>query len=145
MEDSTKKTLIIGAVILIAVIVLLLLLRSCRGCESYKIEEEEERTEGTPEELIERIEIAPPTAENFTTGREELSAFILANTEFGCELLKNPEIEESAERSENLTKTAYEKYGFPVENTPIMMEILAKYENIDEVTQIIRINVQNCD
>ena len=148
MEDSQKRTLLIAAVVIAIIIILLLLIRACVNLEEYRIDDEDadtDITEETDEIRIEDIDIPPPTAANFETGMEELSAFILANTDFSCTVLQNPKIAQNTELAEETARTSYANYGFPINDTPTMMEILEKYENIEEVTQIIRRNVENCD
>jgi hypothetical protein len=39
---------------------------------------------------------------------------------------------------------AYKKYGFPVDDNNTMIQILNKYENDTEVTNIIRTKVKDC-
>lgn len=144
MKDSQKRTLIIAAAVIAIIIIILLLMRACRGCEEYRIDDEEEPDTETTEALLEDIDIPPPTSDNFETGMEELSAFVLASTSFSCAVLENPEIAQDAEMAEELARNSYANYGFPVDDTPTMMQILQKYENIEEVTQIIQRNVENC-
>ena len=79
-----------------------------------------------------------------STEQEEYSAFINANVEFTCEILKNPELADDQETSEKKLREAYEKYFFPIDDDPAMMEILKKYESNIEVASIIKGNSAPC-
>lgn len=110
-----RKLFIVIAVILIFLVIILLLFKSCNP---------REKTIDSPE--------------------EEYSAFINANTEFTCEILKNPTLVNDQEASEEKLRAAYEKYFFPVDDDESMLEILAKYENNLEVAGIIQTNSTPC-
>ncbi len=133
-----KKAIII---IIGVLIIILLILLGIKGCEKFRRPDEEiDETQETPiTETFPEI-----SSENFNSQGEEMTAFILANSEFLCEFLNNPELEEDEEESENLVKKTYKKYNFPVENDEVMYEILRKYENNQEVIETIQENVKDC-
>ena len=75
---------------------------------------------------------------------EEYSAFINANIEFTCAFIKDRTLEIDKIESEKLVKESYKKYKLPVEDNEAMFTILKKYENNQEVAEIIKTNTQNC-
>lgn len=84
-----------------------------------------------------------PRKKVLTSEEEEYSAFINANVEFTCELVKNTELADVEIAQEKL-KESYEKYKFPIEDDTKMLVILEKYENNLEVTEIIKNNSEPC-
>lgn len=85
-----------------------------------------------------------PRKKVITSESEEYSAFINANIEFTCELIKNPALAENSSDSQKRLNEIYEKYKLPVSDNETMMQILKKYENNEEIAAIIQTNVQNC-
>lgn len=121
-----KKTLVVLGIIIL-IIIIFLFIKSC-----------EPRTKPTEEELINEENTYNLSEE------EEMSAFILANTDFTCQIIKDPTITENEENTKTLLNEAYKKYGLPVENDEIMIIILDKYENNESVINTIKENVKNC-
>lgn len=78
-----------------------------------------------------------------TSEQEQYEAFINANTEFTCELIKNTELADQEIAQEKL-KEIYAKYKFPVENDDEMFLILEKYQNNTEVAELIKTNSEPC-
>lgn len=79
-----------------------------------------------------------------TSESEEYSAFINANIEFTCELIKNPALADNNNDSQKRLNEIYEKYKLPVSDNEIMLGILKKYENNEEIAVIIQTNTQSC-
>lgn len=75
---------------------------------------------------------------------EEYTAFINANIEFTCELLKNAELRVDEKLAEERLNEIYEKWRLPVNDDTRMIEILKKYENDFEVISIVRKNTEEC-
>lgn len=75
---------------------------------------------------------------------DELSAFINANIEFTCEVIKNPELQTDKVAAEERVNAAYAKYGLPVEDDTRMIDILKKYDNDTEVISIVKTNIKPC-
>ncbi len=110
-----KKTIIVSLILAVIIILIILGFKSCN-----------------------------PRKKIITTEDEEYSAFINANTEFTCELIKNPTLSEDNSESQNRLEEIYAKYKFPVDDNEKMLEILKKYENNAEVAAIIQMNTQSC-
>lgn len=85
-----------------------------------------------------------PRKKVITSESEEYSAFINANIEFTCELIKDSALAENSSDSQKRLNEIYEKYKLPVSDNEAMMEILKKYEDNEEIAAIIQTNVQNC-
>lgn len=110
-----KKTIMVSLILAIIVILIILGFKSCN-----------------------------PRKKIITSEDEEYSAFINANTEFTCELIKNPNLSEDNSESQKRLNEIYAKYKFPVDDNETMLEILKKYENNTEVATIIQANTQSC-
>ncbi len=78
-----------------------------------------------------------------TSEEEEYSAFINANIEFTCEMIKNPELKDNKKAQARLNEV-YKKYKFPVEEDAEMMTVLKKYGENAEVGKIIKNNIAAC-
>lgn len=79
-----------------------------------------------------------------TSEAEEYPAFINANIEFTCELIKDPALADNSNDSQKRLNEIYGKYKLPVSDNETMLGILKKYENNEEIAAIIQTNVQNC-
>ena len=75
---------------------------------------------------------------------DELSAFINANIEFTCEIIKNPALAENQKESETKVNAVYAKYGLPVDDDKQMIAILKKYEDNNEVISTVQENTRPC-
>lgn len=68
----------------------------------------------------------------------EEEKFIEANTEITCEILKDPSLAVDIERSRELSNEIFKKYDFVVEDNDVMLELLNKYEENEEVLNAIK-------
>ncbi|MFA6991813.1 MAG: hypothetical protein WC269_00830 [Candidatus Gracilibacteria bacterium] len=129
-----KKTLII---FLVVVVIIILIIFGIKGCNPRKkqIDTSTQPTTDTTQELPENTEL------DITKFRDP---FINANTDFTCETLKNPDIAKDDKLRTSKLDDAYKKYGFPIDDNETMIQILNKYQNDSEVTNVIRGNVQKC-
>lgn len=90
------------------------------------------------------IKSCEPRKKTITSEQEEYSAFINANIEFTCELIKIPTLRENTIDSKTLLNEIYAKYKLPVSDDQAMLKILKKYENNSEIAAIIKSNTANC-
>jgi cell shape-determining protein MreC len=74
-----------------------------------------------------------------TTEQEIYSAFINASVRFTCDTIDNPLL-----ITEDHANQVYKNHRLPVEENEKMMEILKKYENDEEVLEIIQTNSMPC-
>lgn len=86
-----------------------------------------------------------PRKKNLETEEEIYSAFINANIEFTCELIKDPLLAAVEEDAKTKVNEIYAKHKLPVDDDQKMLEILQKYENDPEVIAIIRENTKPCE
>lgn len=94
--------------------------------------------------IIFGIKSCNPRKKIITSENEEYSAFINANIEFTCMVMKDPSLAENTEDNQKKLNEVYEKYKLPVSDNDQMLTILQKYENNEEVAAIIQQNTQNC-
>lgn len=85
-----------------------------------------------------------PRKKIITGENEEYSAFINANIEFTCMVMKDPSLAENTVENQKKLNEVYEKYKLPASDNDQMLAILKKYENNEEVATIIQQNTQNC-
>ncbi len=85
-----------------------------------------------------------PRKKIITGEYEEYSAFINANIEFTCMVIKDPKLAENNAENHKKLDEVYLKYKLPVDDNAQMLTILQKYENNEEVAIIIQQNTQNC-
>ncbi|MBU1151725.1 hypothetical protein KJ632_02760 [Patescibacteria group bacterium] len=124
-----KKRLLI--LVFFIVIIILALLWFFQSCEP-RVKEEETAI--------------PRTEEEDDIYRTYYNAFINANADFTCQLIKLPELKESSDPEDvkaEVRKT-YEKYGLPVHNNAIMVSLLKRFENDQEITATIKNNSAPC-
>lgn len=144
MENKKKYLLLL--------ILLLLIIGSAffafKSCEPRQKAEEDSTEASDTESESETLSDSGTSADSATTTSsdsfDELSAFINANIEFTCEIIKNPALAENQKESETKVNAAYKKYGLPVEYDKQMIEILKKYENDENVISIVRENTKPC-
>lgn len=86
-----------------------------------------------------------PRKKILETEADVYSAFINANIEFTCELIKDPLLAAVEEEAKTKVNEIYAKHKLPVDNDQKMVEILQKYENDPEVIAIIRENTKPCE
>lgn len=86
-----------------------------------------------------------PRKKVLETEADVYSAFINANIEFTCELIKDPLLAVVEEEAKTKVNEIYEKHKLPVDDDQKMVEILQKYENDPEVIAIIRENTKPCE
>ena len=86
-----------------------------------------------------------PRKKILETEAEIYSAFINANIEFTCELIKDPLLAAVEEEAQTKVNEIYAKHKLPVDDDQKMLEILKKYENDPEVIAIIRENTKPCE
>ncbi len=79
-----------------------------------------------------------------TDTQGERTNFINANTDFSCFLLKNSAALNTQEDFDKQLFETYKKYNLPVENHLLMISILDKYENDQEVNEIVKTNSAPC-
>lgn len=75
---------------------------------------------------------------------EEYSAFINANIEFTCMVMKDPKLAENSAENQQKLNNVYAKYKLPISNNAQMLNILQKYENNTNVAAIIQENTMSC-
>lgn len=114
--------------VVVIVIIALIILFFLKGCEPRV------KTEG--DEAAHTEDTRPI--------KDYRDAFIEANTEFTCALVKNPELTKDGEKMKTILDEAYERNTFPIEDNARMLEILAAYENDEEVIGIIKGRVEAC-
>lgn len=68
----------------------------------------------------------------------EKERFIEANTEVTCEILKDPSISIDLEKSKTLSNKIFAEYDFPVEDNEVMLALLDKYENDEEILKAVQ-------
>lgn len=85
-----------------------------------------------------------PRKKTVTGEAEEYSAFINANIEFTCLLLKDPLLAQNNEENQEKLTNIYAKYKLPVDDNARMLTILQKYENDSTAATIIQQNTTNC-
>lgn len=112
--------------IIILIILIIMAFLFFRNCESQK-----KPTEGEEESGI----------TDLTLYRDP---FVYANTDFTCQIVKDPELAKDQELMKTTLDSAYKKYGFPVEDNETMLEILSLFENDEEVINEIKTNVNEC-
>jgi len=73
-------------------------------------------------------------------------AFINANIEFTCEIIKNPSLanKDNEEKAKEQVNEIYKKYKLPVDNDAEMLTILERYQDDPEVIGIIKNNTKLC-
>lgn len=92
-----------------------------------------------------RVKNENENSQNETTQETDYKvAFIEANTEFTCEILKNPTIKDNEEQLKILLNQSYKKYGFPTEDDLEMIKILNEYEDKEDIINEIKNRVKNC-
>ena len=72
------------------------------------------------------------------------NAFIEANTDFTCQIIKGEIDVEDEEVAKIALNKAYEKQQFPIEDDKTLIDVLEVYKNDEEVTAIIKSRVQEC-
>ena len=77
------------------------------------------------------------------TEDEIYTAFINANIDFTCKVLKDPTILE-AENSKDLLNQSFAKFYLPVDDDKTMVELLQRYESDVEVISTVKINTAAC-
>ena len=79
-----------------------------------------------------------------TSDAEEYSAFINANIEFTCMVMKDATLAENTTDNQKKLDDIYAKYKLPVTENAQMLAILQKYSDNTEVATIIQQNTTNC-
>ncbi len=90
------------------------------------------------------IKSCNPRKKIISSEEEEYSAFINANIEFICELGQKTELKSDLESAKKRLNEIYEQYKLPVDDDTAMLTILKKYENNEEVIEIIKSNTAAC-
>ena len=104
----------VGIIIAVFIIIIIIILLLLRSCASQS-----KRVVTTEEEIYE--------------------AFINASVQFACDTMEDPML-----IREDYTMETYKEHRLPVEDNEKMMEILKKYENNEEVLEIIQTNSIPC-
>jgi hypothetical protein len=121
-----KKTLFILLATLVVIIILILLgLKSC-----------------TPR--VKEQPIADATAAEQAKINVERNNFINANTEFACELIKNPALKDDETAKKTGVRDTFKKHNLPVEDNASMIALLKRYEGDTEITTIVKENIKPC-
>jgi hypothetical protein len=80
-----------------------------------------------------------------TLSPEELyPAFINANIEYTCELIKSPALKTDEEKAREIVSEIYSSYQLPVDDNASMLDLLQRYEDDIEVIAIVKTNTQTC-
>lgn len=124
------KKILLAIIVGIIIVIILLLFKSCEPREKT---EENEFTEEVAEEIEE-------TEVKF----DYRNAFIEANTDFTCQIIKGEVDIEDEEAAKIALSEAYKKQQFPTEDDETLIEILDVYKNNEEITAIIKSRVQEC-
>lgn len=119
---------VIAVLILIGLIIIIFF--AFRSCDVAKKTDEEATDTGLTEETI-----------NLSAYRE---AFVSANTEFTCQVINDSTLSQDETIMRQLLDEAYRKYGFPVEDNALMIDILNLYETDQGVIDEIKANVNEC-
>lgn len=110
------KKVIIGGVAVVGIIILIILgLKSCN-----------------------------PRTKVISSDAEEYSAFINANIEFTCMVMKDTTLAANTPENHKKLDDVYSKYKLPVANNEQMLGILNKYSDDAGVATIIQQNTENC-
>ncbi|MBI5753662.1 hypothetical protein HZA40_00780 [Candidatus Peregrinibacteria bacterium] len=94
--------------------------------------------------IIFGLKSCSPRTKVITSDAEEYSAFINANIEFTCMVIKDPKLAENSTDNQKKLDDIYAKYKLPADNNDAMMVILKKYADNTEVATIIQQNTSNC-
>jgi hypothetical protein len=121
-----KKYLIIAALIILIILAFLFF----RNCEPQKKTTEDDGQTEITEETVDLSLYRDP--------------FVYANTDFTCQVIKNPTLADDQALMKTTLDEAYKKYGFPVEDNGTMLEILSLFENDEGVINEIKTNVNEC-
>jgi hypothetical protein len=78
------------------------------------------------------------------TEEETYIAFINANIEFTCEIMKDPTLTEAPEELKEQLNNIYSKHFLPVDDDQTMIELLQKFENDISVVSIVQTNTSLC-
>jgi len=124
-----KKTFLAITAIIIIIIIFLLL----KSCEPREKTEENLFTEEISEEIEE-------TEESI----DYKSAFIEANTDFTCQIIRGEIDIKDEEAAKTALNEAYKKQEFPVDEDEKLIELLEIYKTDENVTAIIKSRVQEC-
>lgn len=76
---------------------------------------------------------------------EEYNAFINANIELNCLLQASPDLQTKQENLDISLTQIYKKHGLPTEDNDAMLQILQKYEDNKEVTDVIKEGSTKCN
>lgn len=85
-----------------------------------------------------------PRTKVISSESEEYSAFINANIEFTCMVMKDATLAENTPENHQKLDDVYSKYKLPVANNEQMLGILNKYSDDAGVATIIQQNTENC-
>ncbi len=85
-----------------------------------------------------------PRQKAITSDTQEYSAFINANVEYVCALIKDPSLATNNEESQKKLNEMFAKYYLPASDDKEMITLLQKYSDNTEVTAIIQQNTANC-
>lgn len=129
MVSMNNKKLLAFFVALIIIIILVLL--GLQRCEP-RIKDEEDNP------LPEVTENTDKTTEDY------YNAFINANIDFTCQIKHDTSILDNQDTFKEKLNQAYLDNGLPVENDPLMVEILDKYQNDATVQKTVIDNTQEC-
>jgi len=134
-----KKGLVIFIVgVVIIILIILFFLKSCTP------RTKSEDTTNPTTEVTDDTDGTDLVVDNSLDFSKYRDPFINANTDFTCATIANPNLIKDEKMMKSKLDEAYKKYGFPIEDTDTMIQILNKYENDTEVINIIRANVQKC-
>lgn len=71
--------------------------------------------------------------------------FISANIEFTCKITAQPDLKNDENTFKTLLNETFKKYSLPVDDDPLMVAILNKYENDQTVIGEIKAGIKNCE
>jgi hypothetical protein len=78
------------------------------------------------------------------TEEETYIAFINANIEFTCEILKDPTITEDEIEIKEQLNNIYAKHFLPVDDDEVMIDLLQKFESDLSIVSIVQTNTTAC-
>lgn len=102
------------------------------------------KTDPTTTDNSAQTDVDNTTTENTSTDLDERNAFIEANVDFSCQILKSTAILEDETQTKEILDAAYKKYGLPVENDSEMISILDKYQDDQDVINTVKERLSSC-
>lgn len=131
-----KKLIAILFVLAVIIIIVILLLQRCEP--RVKPAEEPATETGAITETG-----SGSTAEEIDLEKYR-GPFIAANIEFTCMIVEKSELKNDENTFKTLLNETFKKHTLPIEDDPLMVAILNKYENDQSVIEEIKAGAKNC-